>query len=87
MGRAPQNGEFAKIFVDCYQSPAFAVSRGQDHFVAWILLPISGPDDIMSGCLKLSFYLGCDARIEKNFHELTSIERGSIRSLAAILLA
>lgn len=87
MGRAPQNSKLAEIFVDCYQSPAFTVSCGQNRLVPRIFFPISGPDDIVSDRLQLGFGLGRDARIQKNSHELTSIERGSIRSLAVILLA
>lgn len=50
MRTAMDNRELTKIFVQCDQYTRLPKRAIQNLLVAWIFLPISGPQDIMTTC-------------------------------------
>ncbi len=84
MGEAPQHAQFAEILVERDQDASFFARVIQQPFIARVFGLVTGPDHVMSGGLQLGFAFWTQAGVQQDLQEPASIERGSIRSLAAM---
>jgi hypothetical protein len=57
--------KFAEIFVEGYENAVFSTGQCQNFFVARIVRPIAGPDNVMAGRLERVAHGPRDARIEE----------------------
>lgn len=84
VGMASKYPQFAKIFIERNENAAFAAGEVEQDHITGVFRPIPGPDHLMSCGLQLGFGVRSQAGIQQDLQELTSIESGSMRSLAAI---
>lgn len=72
--------QFPEILVQRHKDSFLVASDFDDLGVAWIFLPVSRPNCIVSGCEKLLQCSAPNAGIEDQFHEPVSSRNGSILS-------
>ena len=80
MRMSKDKGEFAEVLVQRHQDATFTMSDREDRFIPRILLPITRPDDIVSGSPQLRYGATPDARIEEELHSSPVTTGGSTRS-------
>jgi len=74
------NSKFSEVFIESHKNTPFLMGAGKDFVIAWINIPSSSPDDVMSGRFERFKGTTLDARIQQDFHEGDSMGSGSIRS-------
>ena len=84
MRKPSQDSQLPKILVDGDHDAPLVLRPDKDFLVAGIRGPVPGPYHVVPGSFEFSFGLGTDARVQENLQEPTSMESGSMRSLAAI---
>ena len=84
MRETSQDSQLPKILVDGDHDAPLVLRPDKDFLVAGIRRPVPGPYHVVPGGFEFSFGFGTDARVQENLQEPTSMERGSMRSLAAI---
>jgi hypothetical protein len=82
MGSALEHGKSAEVFVQSHENSSFLEGQGQNSFVSRVLFPIATPNYIMPSRLKRIPRRDRHTRVEKNLQGATSMDNGSIRSLA-----
>ena len=82
MGNSLEHGESAEVLVQGYENSPLLEGKGQKSFVARVLFPIAAPDNVMPSRFKRIPSHDRQTRVEKNLQGATSMDRGSIRSLA-----
>jgi hypothetical protein len=87
MGMPAQHDKLTKIFIERYQDALVFIGTLKDNFVAGILGPVARPHYVMASGFQFGLGLWGQAGIEKELQEPASMEKGSMRSLAAILRA
>ncbi len=82
MGNSLEHGESPEILVQGYENSPLLEGSGQNRFVARVPFPIAAPNNVMPRRLKRIPRLDRETRVEKNLQGATSMDSGSIRSLA-----
>ena len=74
------NSKFSEVFIESHKNRLFLMGAGKDFVIAWINIPSSSLDDVMSGRFERLDCTTSDARIQQDFHKGDSTGSGSIRS-------
>ena len=82
-----EHDKLTEIFIERYQDALVFIGALKDDLVAEIHGPVARPHHVMASGFEFGLGLWRQARIEKELQEPASMEKGSMRSLAAILRA
>lgn len=80
MSPSPHDGDLAEVLVERDQHPLLRKGNREDLRVARILVPIAGPDHLMTQGAELVAGAAPDARVDQDLQEPAGVRKGSTLS-------